>query len=35
MNQRDVDRGVLVVEVGVPPLRPAEFVVIEIKVGRR
>jgi uncharacterized protein len=35
MTQRDVDRGVLVVEVGVAPLRPAEFVVIEIKVGRR
>jgi phage tail sheath protein FI len=35
MTQRDLDRGVLVVEVGVAPLRPAEFVVIEIRVERR
>ena len=34
MTQTDLDRGVLVVEVGVAPLRPAEFVVIQIKSGR-
>jgi phage tail sheath protein FI len=31
MTQRDIDRGVLVVEVGVAPLRPGEFVVLRIR----
>jgi len=31
MTQRDLNRGDLVVEVGVAPLRPAEFVVIRIR----
>jgi Bacteriophage tail sheath protein len=35
VTQRDIDRGVLVVEVGVAPLRPAEFVVIRIQLARR
>ncbi|MGH2764413.1 MAG: phage tail sheath C-terminal domain-containing protein [Actinomycetota bacterium] len=35
MTQRDIDRGVLVVEVGVAPLRPAEFVVFRIGQVRR
>ena len=34
MTQRDVDNGILVVEVGMAPLRPAEFVVLKIRVGR-
>jgi uncharacterized protein len=33
-TQRDIDQGVLVVEVGVAPLRPALFVVIRIRRGR-
>jgi Bacteriophage tail sheath protein len=33
MTQTDIDRGVLVVEVGVAPLRPAEFVIIRIRLG--
>lgn len=35
MTQRDLDRGVLVVEVGVAPLRPADFVVIRIRLATR
>ncbi len=35
MTQSDIDGGVLVVEVGVAPLRPAEFVLIRIRVARR
>jgi phage tail sheath protein FI len=31
MTQSDLDRGALVIEVGVAPLRPAEFVVIRIQ----
>jgi len=31
MTQRDIDRGILNVEVGVAPLRPAEFVHIRIR----
>jgi phage tail sheath protein FI len=34
MTQSDLNRGDLVVEVGVAPLRPAEFVVFRIRVGR-
>jgi phage tail sheath protein FI len=31
MTQNDIDRGILVVEVGVAPLRPAEFVIFRIQ----
>jgi len=31
MTQGDLDRGNLVVEVGVAPIRPAEFVVFRIQ----
>jgi phage tail sheath protein FI len=34
MTQSDLDRGDLVVEVGVAPIRPAEFVNIRIRRGR-
>jgi phage tail sheath protein FI len=34
MNQSDLDRGDLVVEVGVAPIRPAEFVNFRIRRGR-
>jgi phage tail sheath protein FI len=34
MSQSDIDHRVLVVEVGVAPLRPAEFVVIRIRQER-
>jgi phage tail sheath protein FI len=33
MTQRDVDEGRLNVEVGVAPLRPAEFVTLQIRLG--
>jgi uncharacterized protein len=31
MTRRDIDRGVVVAEVGFAPLRPAEFVVVRIQ----
>jgi phage tail sheath protein FI len=31
MTQRDIERGILVVEVGIAPVRPAEFVVFRIR----
>jgi phage tail sheath protein FI len=34
-TQRDIDRGTVVVEVGVAPLRPAKSVVIRIRRGRQ
>lgn len=34
MTQRDINRGVLVIEVGMAPLRPAEFVLIRIQQQR-
>jgi phage tail sheath protein FI len=34
MTQSDLNRGDLVVEVGIAPLRPAEFVVFRIRQGR-
>lgn len=31
MTQNDIDNGTLIIEVGVAPLEPAEFVVIQIQ----
>jgi hypothetical protein len=34
MTQDDIDNGRIIVEIGVAPLRPAEFVVVRIEVSR-
>ena len=33
MTQDDIDRGLAIVEVGIAPLRPAEFVILRFSLA--